>query len=103
MGKPLPWVTLREEHTAGNAVGCRFESEADTHEQVLPARHVAHLILDGLLCGVHGVTMPAVDALQRLLHLRKNGSHDVTSSLPKRIVPSMITIFLVYVSDNRGA
>lgn len=63
LGQPLTRVTLREEHAAGDAIGCGLEPEAYTHQQVLPARHVPHLVFDGLLRGVHGVPVATVDAL----------------------------------------
>ena len=61
---------LWEEDWRRYAVGRRFEPESHGNEKVLPAADPApspHLVLDGLLGGVHGVLVVAGDPLQRLL------------------------------------
>ena len=70
LGQSLTRVGLGEEDGRGNPVGGRLEPEAHRHQEVLPARHGAHLVLDTLLRGVHGVLVAPVDPLQRLLNLK---------------------------------
>lgn len=104
LGEPLPWVALGEKHAAGDAVSRRFKPEADAHEQVLPPGHVADLVLDGLLCGIHGVAVPTMDPLQRLLHLRKQentrSTHRLVAHVREYVIHSQIVLFTRIQQDR---